>query len=535
MDLLWQKDSKNVDLYANIFKGVSRKDFDSYTETLSATTAELAALKFNRKDDELSSLFRNDGNTKFKAGDWLEAMDLYNQSLCFAGIGSENASLAYANRSACFLQLKMYSECLVDIELAKQANYPTNMMPKLDKRREDCLKLMNTCGSKNQLSYECDEKFPGLANVLEIRFDEKFGRHIIAKCDIPAGRLILADKAFVTRWINMRYSSCAVCARISTNVIACSQCTTALFCSNSECANNESHRLDCGGSLNSTGKGTLEYYLGAVTSIINTFPNVECLMELVESAIGEDKFGAPAALDDVKSKIRALLQLSRNQSASKAKTRERLNESLLIYNCLSLRKSIQKQFDTDGKKRFLMHLVLHLNCVMINNGFNALQQKMTIYIISSYFNHSCAPNVIGKNSAENVRYCRSVRPIKAGQQLFISYVNDTSASEDHDFLDQVDTGYRQRLLYENFGFRCKCERCVPNMMSWQMNAHNMQLDRFFQWMHRSFDSFLNSGIGTQEEKAAIVEKKVVDLLNRFGDKHWCDELAGMIATYETFV
>lgn len=329
----------------------------------------------------------------------------------------------------------------------------------------------------------------------------------------------------------MRYNSCTVCARISMNFISCSQCTTALFC-NSECANNESHKIDCGGTFNSTGKGPLEYYLGALTFIINTFMNTECLMEFVEKAIGDDR--APFSLGDAKA-FRALLQFSRNNSATMEKSDERLKESLMIYNCLRSRKSIKKLFDTDEKKRFLMNLVLHLNCVMMNNGFTAMQHKMTIYILSSYFNHSCAPNVIGKNSPENVRYCRTVRPVKAGQQLFISYVNDVSPASDHNFLDQVDTKHRQKLLYENFGFRCKCERCVPNMMCWKKNSHNIRSDRFFQWMHSSFDSFLSSNVGVKEKKAAIVEKKIVDLLNRFGDSHWCDELAGVIATYETFV
>lgn len=73
------------------------------------------------------------------------------------------------------------------------------MMSKLDKRLEDCLKLMKVSENKNQLSYEVDDNFQGMTNVLELRSDKKFGRHIVAKCDIPAGKLILADKAFITR------------------------------------------------------------------------------------------------------------------------------------------------------------------------------------------------------------------------------------------------------------------------------------------------------------------------------------------------
>lgn len=182
MNLLWQKESKDSGLYVNIFKDIFTKDHDFHSKMIavSEATANLAGLKIKEKNNTKSSYYRKMGNKKLEKEEWLDAMSLYNQSLCYAEIDSENVSLAYANRSACFFHLKMYDKCLVDIDLAKQAN-PMNLMPDLDKRHKDCLQLMETFESEDKLSYEADKRFPGMANVLEIRCDKRFGRHIIAK------------------------------------------------------------------------------------------------------------------------------------------------------------------------------------------------------------------------------------------------------------------------------------------------------------------------------------------------------------------
>lgn len=521
MNLLWRKESKNRRLYENIFQNIP-ENHDAYSEAFE----KMSALELNGKNDKTSSDVRTLGNKKFKEKEWLEAMSLYNQSLCYAENGSENVSLAYANRSACFLHLKLYENCLVDIGLAKQANYPMNLMSKLEKRNEDCLKLMAASdGRRYKLSYEADENLPGMANVLEIRCDKNFGRHIVAKCDIPVGKIILAEKAFIARYINTDYNNCAVCMNMSTNFIPCSQCPDALFCNNG-CADNDVHKIDCGRSFPLYDDPTLKYYMGAIFFMISKFTDVENLIVFVEEAIKEERIKPPNSLNDVKSKFKALLQLSKNDNPTAETFRAALKDAYVIYTSLQKRKSIQNMFDTEGKKRFLMHLVLHLRCVAQNNGFTVEGIKMSLYIIASYFNHACASNVSGLNTDENVRYCRTNRPIKAGQQLFITYLGDLFC--------EPSVAYCQTHLYENFGFQCKCERCKPNEVSWSMNSHRMQLDADFQMFNLRYYDFMNDGVGTEEEKEIILEKKAFDVLNRHGDKHWCDELAAAVEKYDSY-
>lgn len=73
---------------------------------------------------------------------YFQAIQYYNRSLLFVENGTKNLSLAYGNRSACFLHLNMYDKCLIDIELAVEAGYSKKLLPKLDARKKECMELM---------------------------------------------------------------------------------------------------------------------------------------------------------------------------------------------------------------------------------------------------------------------------------------------------------------------------------------------------------------------------------------------------------
>jgi hypothetical protein len=72
-----------------------------------------------------------------------------------------------------------------------------------------------------------------------------------------------------------------------------------------------------------------------------------------------------------------------------------------------------------------------------------------LFMTQSHLNHSCDPNVkvdvVGRVSGIKVTAKREIRP---NEELVTCYVNPTLPLED-----------RQRLLRENWGFVCKCDRC----------------------------------------------------------------------------
>src|SRR5690606_27480067 len=77
-----------------------------------------------------------------------------------------------------------------------------------------------------------------------------------------------------------------------------------------------------------------------------------------------------------------------------------------------------------------------------------------VYQIASFFNHSCEPNACqraglcdDRKHAFNSIVVRATKKIRAGEQIFISYIY---ADHPYDF--------RQREL-ARFGFWCSCGKC----------------------------------------------------------------------------
>lgn len=453
MDSLWKKTSNTAgSAYVNLFENV-RDGAASFNSVLGPSLRSM--FSYTKKKDESSVHYRKQGNQKFKDQKWCEAMSCYNQSLCFAEIGSENVSLAYANRSACFFRLKEYERCLIDIEMAQQAGYPSHLMPKLTERREHCIKSTEADGERNEefvpeLSYEPNKLLPGCADVLQIQVNKRVGRYVHTNCDIPAGKTILVEEAFIGRPGETRYKRCAACLKADMNFIACSKCTNAIFCDTDCTTKNVHHTMECNYSYNDSDKLELhlEFIAHSIFVAMSIFPDTQSLMEFVEDVVKEKSKIVPESLVDEKSKYRAFLQLSVFLSPTT------LDECLGLgndwYNNLMLREIIAKQFDTEEKKSFLMHLTVHHILIASTNAYlPAPADARFLFIASSYFNHSCEPNVFRANYQNRVVFI-TTRPIHANEQLYVRY---------NDLIDDEPVDRRQAHFMEKYGFQCECERC----------------------------------------------------------------------------
>lgn len=197
--MLWQKESNSRNaLYVDLF---THDLADELMTFLINAVTECRNTTLD-KSDVTALRKRQEGNTYFGRRQWSEAMELYNESLCYAKPGSEHISLAYSNRSACFFNMKMYTNCMIDIEFAKKSGYPDNLMPKLIRRNDECLRLIEegseAPGLDNSLSFEPNEKFPAMANVVKLEKDADNSISIVANEDIAIGKTVIVDKAFIT-------------------------------------------------------------------------------------------------------------------------------------------------------------------------------------------------------------------------------------------------------------------------------------------------------------------------------------------------
>ncbi|XP_055303363.1 SET domain-containing protein 3-like isoform X2 [Sitodiplosis mosellana] len=418
-------------------------------------------------------------------------MECYNQSLCFAEIGSENVALAYSNRSACNFHMMLYKEVLVDIELAKNANLPDRLIKKLEERKNDSMKLMSSVRVERfepKLSYESDENFPCMANVVEIKYNEEFGRHVVAKCDIPAGRTILVENDIPH--IRDDSSACYTCMKIFTNCVACPNCPDVAFCSFDCMSRNQTHKWECGSFFNSEFEFNMKFMINTLLMAIDSFPDVNSLMQFVEDALLEDPETLPTSLNDSKSKYHFFLKLTTSAPYPLG-----TSQAYKPYEVAINLPKVSRLFDSDRKKRFFMHLVMHHTLILSSNEF-AIDDEKVLGYVSSLLNHSCAPNLVSIHSSSHM-FSVTGRPIRKGEQLYTRY--DTCPNG-------VD---RQAYLKERWGFICRCEICEPTRAP--IDRKLITSDFCYKYVVKNKDNM---------DMTAIVQKKCIKFLNKYGHLPW---------------
>lgn len=565
MDLLWQKKTnleievgdensnlfcccfastrsevtKDNGLYVDFFQDIKTKCPDIYKLREKFKDLPSSSLEYKNstfKSDEFATKLRNEGEDCFENGDWFEAMKLYNLSLRFAEIDSESVALVYGNRALCFLQLKMYDKCLADIDLAKNAKYPQYSMSKLENKRTECVEQM-TAGDQFEefipkLDFDADENYPGMANVLEIKYNQHFGRHVIAKCDIDVGKIVLLEDAFISQECSLPEQSilmiCEYCQKSLMNFIACDTCTYALFCSTNCKQNDKYHKSVCEyKELNLI--GNIKNDLQAVYFAVDTFPNVDDLIEFLEDVVKDASTKIPQSLNDAKSKYRAFLQLNKLALSEKDRMEKLLIGAYMVYLNLMARDSIKSKFNTEKKRNFLMHLVLHHRCVIVSSNLTLVDGTFKpVANIFSYFNHSCAPNLLTINSPEygNRLICVTVRPIKKGEQLYVNYIDTQTRCSDK-YLQNIE---RRCFLHSIFGFECECENCESN--SWPRHDNHIKFDSRYN-SYRNEVRQLVVRRGQKEDlsyrkDALVLQNKFIGLLTEYGNNEWSWEIETLI-------
>jgi hypothetical protein len=71
-----------------------------------------------------------------------------------------------------------------------------------------------------------------------------------------------------------------------------------------------------------------------------------------------------------------------------------------------------------------------------------------LFLTAAYFNHSCVPNICVTNHGAELLF-RTVRPVAAGEELCIAYVDGAELAS-----------IRQEKFRRSYGFECGCLRCT---------------------------------------------------------------------------
>lgn len=336
-------------------------------------------------------------------------------------------------------------------------------------------------------------------------------RHIIAKSDIQAGKTVLIEEPFAFRMIETICAFCIICMKKAMNFVPCDQCTSAMICR--DCMDKKYlHDMECDKDQCTR---MLQKWLRCIFTVIGEFPTAADLMEFIETTLKQAVKQAPHPFTDKMSKYREFLKL--NVCARSIKEEEILREAFIAYNYMLNQKSFQKFFTIEPERRFLMHWLVHHSYIFDCNSFGGPRDE-SVFILSSYFNHSCEPNLI-VSVCGSTQTVITLRPIKKGQQLFVNYKQENDIRT----VETQSTRKRQKRLSEMYGFQCRCNRCEfdasPNAGSLARNPdYNFVIENCKQ-------------VGHNKEKALLLREKCVNILTKFGNKRWSSDLEVIIILF----
>ena len=95
----------------------------------------------------------------------------------------------------------------------------------------------------------------------------------------------------------------------------------------------------------------------------------------------------------------------------------------------------------------------HLFGIVSCNGMSITDMRglqylgVAIHPTLNLINHDCNPNCVAISCGPNI-YVRAIRPIKAGDELFISYIDESGKSD-----------ARKQTLKDQYYFDCSCKMC----------------------------------------------------------------------------
>ncbi|CDR96364.1 SET AND MYND DOMAIN CONTAINING, putative [Babesia bigemina] len=106
-----------------------------------------------------------------------------------------------------------------------------------------------------------------------------------------------------------------------------------------------------------------------------------------------------------------------------------------------------------------------------------------IYESLSRLNHSCSPNLEFEYGCDNLARVRVLRPVSAGEQATIAYIDEQAPLEE-----------RRKELWNNYGFVCRCSKCLSD-----------------EEAEKTIDHHDDPGVSFETFLDALVDERVLDL------------------------
>ncbi|XP_043474196.1 SET and MYND domain-containing protein 4-like isoform X2 [Leptopilina heterotoma] len=496
------------------------------------------------KNEEDSLHYRNEGNQHFIAGNDLEAIESFTKSLAYAD-SEELMGYAHANRSAALYRKKYYKHCLIEIEAALSHGYPEEKREKLKERGQKALgNIINSSGNsesfdpfENESNSKIKKKFPLIQNIedleepkdtdfllpgtskiqteckdikenlilthgpseeapvvsngVNVRFSEKYGRHMVATQYFEPGDIISVEDPFAyVIYQDKYYTHCFHCLARSYNLIPCSKCPIAQYCSE-KCKELDwklAHCTECDilpllSNLLNIDRDKIRMLSKIVRFLIIATANGTAIDKLREDLkIAESNkdrrtsgFSENGIFDQTSAK--SALSLITNMSA-------RPPIGISAFACLSAlttmllatqTKFFGNKYQIDELKKinelpditFCGSIMFRASVIMSSNSFSIQQTPGVkvgsgLYVVHSLYNHSCAPNTL-RHFEGLTMITRALETISPGDQIFTSYGGG------HQHIALIE---RRKKMMEDYFFNCDCPACISDWPTYREILQN---------------------------------------------------------------
>lgn len=117
-------------------------------------------------------------------------------------------------------------------------------------------------------------------------------------------------------------------------------------------------------------------------------------------------------------------------------------------------------------------------------------------LIMSLFKHQCVMNIF-RCAIDGKEAAFTVRPVKKGEQLYLSYrFDDELSSRQH--------------IYDKFGFWCECSKCVPVAIPSEV-MQSMKEDEDILAMR-----FMGTTVAESIAMKPMIKEHCISFLNKYG-------------------
>lgn len=383
-----------------------------------------------------------------------DALLNYNESIAFAETGSQQLALGYARRSVVYAKWKMYELCLENIRLARSVEdgCPDAIVDELAELELQCVQLLKECPedvSKEdeeaylpKLSFPPHAKVPFIADCLDIRQNEQYGRYIITHKDLVPGQVLAVEERYLNILLPaLRHQRCAHCLKEnSLSLIPCTGCTSTMFCSR-KCQNTAQHTyhpFECP-IIDYLHLNFDRFHLSALRTTIMAFISLRTV-EQVTRVVSEGDHVHPVTAFTVNHRKRAVaqryLQVHTFPTKQHLRSVPDLIATAVVVASLSRHLLVNTKFcelvsDQHGRTVLIELLFRHMQIsrMYFHSLSSADKQYRSdqgglrgtgVFPFCSLINHACTPNIVRVQFGTKM-VVFVLRPIRAGEQLFDNY------------------------------------------------------------------------------------------------------------------